>query len=320
MNSIESKLKEIPALPGIYKMLDASGNIIYIGKSKCLKNRVRSYFSGIPKQPKIQRMVTLISDIDIIVTDTHLEARLLECALIKSVKPHFNAQMKNDRRYFYLKLNRNPRGKPLSIVLERESDTFGPFQRKYFIESLMKALTHLYPLILQGHQVSFSYHTLPDILSPEAFEKNRQTLLSLLSDEDLLDSFIGDLRTAMQTEAGLCHFERATVYRDLMGVLSYLHRALHDYQTLLTKDFILKIPTEGGLKLFYLSLGRVVYKNTFNTLTKKRLTTFIEAGRKASRQTLPETDEKKTVDFLNILFSEIQTIPADQVMGPFDPD
>lgn len=82
MSDLKQKVNQIPALPGVYKMLDSSGQIIYVGKSKCLKKRVQSYFTKSPKQPKIERMIFLIDDIEYIVTDTHLEARLLECQLL----------------------------------------------------------------------------------------------------------------------------------------------------------------------------------------------------------------------------------------------
>ena len=112
-DNIKEKLKQIPKLPGIYKMLDSRGNIIYIGKSKCLQNRVKSYFVASPKWEKVNRMVTMIKDIEYVVTDTHLEARLLECTLIKEHKPRFNAQMKNDQRYFFIKVENYNRYNPL---------------------------------------------------------------------------------------------------------------------------------------------------------------------------------------------------------------
>jgi len=99
MSKLKNKRDQIPAQPGVYKMLDASGRIIYVGKSKCLKKRVNSYFTKAFKHSKIEKMVFLIADIEYVVTDTHLEARLLECQLIKEIKPYFNAQMKNDRHF-----------------------------------------------------------------------------------------------------------------------------------------------------------------------------------------------------------------------------
>ena len=92
-DKIKKKLDMLPMEPGIYKMIDAKGNVIYIGKSKMLNKRVKTYFANNPNWDKINRMVRLIDDIDFIVTDTHLEARILECSLIKELKPIFISRM-----------------------------------------------------------------------------------------------------------------------------------------------------------------------------------------------------------------------------------
>ena len=96
---LKEKIKTIPAKPGIYQMKDLNGNIIYIGKSKVLHSGVKSYFYNEHRHNKIKRMVLHIQDVDVIITDTHLEAQMLECALIKKFKPIYNKQFKNDKNY-----------------------------------------------------------------------------------------------------------------------------------------------------------------------------------------------------------------------------
>lgn len=146
ISHIRDILKQLPEQPGIYQMLDASNHIIYIGKSKCLKKRVQSYFTNSPKWEKVTRMVSYIHNINYIVTDTHLEARLLECELIKRYKPYFNAQMKNDQRYVYLKLAPFNRYNPFTILAEREDNCFGPFRSKYSLNEFLQKLKNIYPL------------------------------------------------------------------------------------------------------------------------------------------------------------------------------
>lgn len=143
---LENILNSIPELPGIYQMIDSKGNIIYIGKSKCLKKRVKSYFVDTPKWEKVTKMVSLIHDIHYVVTDTHLEARLLECKLIKQVSPFFNSQMKNDKRYVYLSLESNLKRGPLSIVHERGLDTYGPFRSSHTLSDTIESLKNIYPI------------------------------------------------------------------------------------------------------------------------------------------------------------------------------
>ncbi len=94
---LEERIKTIPEKPGVYRMKDKNGNILYVGKSKSLRSRVKSYFYGDHGQDKIKEMVSRIGDIDIITTDTHLEAQVLECELIKKLRPPYNRQIINDR-------------------------------------------------------------------------------------------------------------------------------------------------------------------------------------------------------------------------------
>src|SRR5690606_18615808 len=100
---IKEKLKALPDRPGVYLHKDAKGQILYIGKAVNLKNRVRSYFQvGSAKTPKILRMVGRVAELEWIVTDTELEALILECNLIKKHRPPFNVRLRDDKHYPYL--------------------------------------------------------------------------------------------------------------------------------------------------------------------------------------------------------------------------
>ncbi|WP_296557098.1 GIY-YIG nuclease family protein [uncultured Acetobacterium sp.] len=314
MSDLKQKVNQIPALPGVYKMLDSSGQIIYVGKSKCLKKRVQSYFTKSPKQPKIERMIFLIDDIEYIVTDTHLEARLLECQLIKAIKPYFNSQMKNDRRYFYLKITNSGHTKGLSIVPEREAHSFGPFRRKQTIQSLIELLTHLFPIVQDNNNFDFHYHILPEHMSPEDFQRNRQTLIRIFSEDAELIGLIKQLKICMNKESAQYHYERATTYRDMINGLAYVYHVIHDYRRLLTKDILLKIPVGDGDKLFYISKSKIILKKYFPTLSQTEIDAFLNAGLKLKSGFVFDCDEKAEVDFQNILFSEIQALPDDWIL------
>lgn len=314
MSDLKQKLNQIPPLPGVYKMLDSTGQIIYVGKSICLKKRVKSYFTKSPKQPKIERMVFFIDDIDYIVTDTHLEARLLECQLIKEIQPYFNSQMKNDRRYFYLKVTNSTHSKGLSIIPEREDHSFGPFRRKQAIQSLIDMLTHLFPIVQDKHSFDFQYHTLPEIMSPEDFMKNRLTLIQIFSEDLKLNCLINQLTICMNQEAAQYHYERATTYRDLIKSLAYISHNLHAYKHLTTRDILLKIPVRDGEKLFFISSGRIVLKKYFPVLTSAVIDNFLNEGYRMKSALTPIPDEKTAVDFQNILFSEIQALPDEWIL------
>ncbi|MBC3887396.1 hypothetical protein GH810_03615 [Acetobacterium paludosum] len=314
MNKLKNKLDQIPALPGIYKMLDSTGRIIYVGKSKCLKKRVHSYFTKAPKQAKIEKMIFFIADIDYTVTDTHLEACLLECQLIKEIKPYFNTQMKNDRKYFYLKINNADRSQLLSIVLEREVDTFGPFRDKQLIQSLMAALTHLYPLVSNDNSYDFAYHPLPVTLHRADFMATQKSLQQIFSDDLKLQNFINQLQQCMAGESAQFNYERATTYRDLIKSLTYITHLLHDFKRLITSELVLKIPVGDGEKLFFISKGKIVLKKHFPILTQPELAAFLDAGSRLTASRTTAWDEKTAMDFQTILFSEIQSLPDEWIL------
>lgn len=320
MKKIPEKLNEIPSLPGIYKMLDSRGQIIYIGKSKCLKKRVTSYFTNAAKSAKVEKMVFFIDDIDFIVTDTHLEARLLECQLIKELKPLFNSQMKNDRKYVYLKIGDSVQSHALSITNERAADSFGPFRGRQIIQSFIDSVTHLFPVVQNNNSWEFTYHTLPETMDPAEFIKNRQTLMNVFSKDSQIQGLVERLKLQMNAEAAQYHYERASIYRDLINSLTYISHVLHDYQSLQTSDILLTIPVPDGDKLFFISKGTVTLKKTYPVLSPAAIAAFSAEGLNMKSAIVSDWDEKTAVDYQNILFSEIQSLPDEWIIPIINPD
>ncbi len=305
-NLIQEKLKQIPELPGIYKMLDARRNIIYIGKSKCLKKRVKSYFVSSPKWEKVNRMVSLIKDIEYIVTDTHLEARLLECRLIKELKPWFNAQMKNDQRYIYLKVERGNPTRPLSIVRERDQDCFGPFRNKYTLEDFVTRLKNLYPITKSEERYEFDYHLFPVKMDQAQCEHNCNLLLELFSEEENILNLNKALQSKLEEAAAQYRYEIASVYRDFIQVFSQLKYALNRYKDLSDKKILLKLPYPEGYKLFFILKGRIVNEKAVPFLEGKLIREFLQDSALMSNDFLPMAgNEKSELDFRDILYSEI---------------
>ena len=104
MNEIQEKLKLLPDQPGVYIMLDKDKNVIYVGKARVLKNRVRQYFHSSPKPEKVQAMVSNIDDFYYIITKSEIDALSLENNLIKKYKPKYNILLKDDKTYPYIKV------------------------------------------------------------------------------------------------------------------------------------------------------------------------------------------------------------------------
>ncbi len=309
------KLKQIPKLPGIYKMLDSRGVIIYIGKSKCLQKRVQSYFVKTPKWDKVNRMVPMIRDIEYVVTDTHLEARLLECSLIKEYKPRFNAQMKNDRNYFFIKLEDYNKYNSLSVMEERTDHCYGPFRRKYTISEFLVKLKNIYPITRNGDQYDFEYHIFPISMDKDLFDQNKAVLSELLASEDNLLLLVNTLQSKLEEAVDAYRFEMASIYRVMISCFKMIKNGLNGYKSLSSRSILLKLPMENGCyKLFYILNGRIIHGIPTENVTKDIRKDFI----KTSELLIPpvqsiQENEKEWIDFRDIIYSEISDLPEELI-------
>ena len=130
MSELEKKLKALPDNPGVYLMLAGDGQILYIGKANSLRKRVRSYFSGRPDRAKTALLLTRVCDVEVILAGSEIEALLLENNLIKKHRPPFNIELKDDKNYPYVRLDRSQTFPRLEVVRWRRADGaryFGPF-------------------------------------------------------------------------------------------------------------------------------------------------------------------------------------------------
>lgn len=316
---LERKLKNLPEEPGIYKMLDRKGNIIYIGKSKCLKKRVHSYFVPSPVWDKAREMARFIEDIELVVTDTHLEAMLLECDSIKKIKPPFNSMMKNDGRYAYLTLEENYRRNPLKITGIREELSFGPFRRKGPLQDVIDAMRNLYPISRKNGWYQFDYHVFPDSMSHEIFMDNRELLKGLLSSRTAMNRFLYAIEREMKNAAAEQRFERASGYRDLHMRLTWLQKYLARFEEWRVQDVIYAVPLRKGYKLFYISDGRVVAWEKTTENTPDIRSRLVERA-KLEKENLPQDKtEKELLDYKDIVYAELSggdgdIYPVDDVM------
>lgn len=150
MFDIQEELKKLPEKPGVYIMKDKNGEIIYIGKAVVLKNRVRQYFQSLAKQaPKVQAMVPQIKEFEFIVTDTELEALILECNLIKKHRPKFNILLKDDKSYPYIKVTMNEGYPRILITRKIEKDGakyFGPYTSGFAVKETIDFIKKLFPI------------------------------------------------------------------------------------------------------------------------------------------------------------------------------
>ena len=152
-DTITQKLRLLPDSPGCYQMKE-NGKIIYVGKAVNLKNRVRSYFHGRDHTPKVAAMVSHITDFDIILCRTNLEALILECNLIKLYKPYYNILLKDDKHYPYIRVNLNEPFPRVTLARRQQADGakyFGPYIGATAVRETLENLKKLFPLRTCNH-------------------------------------------------------------------------------------------------------------------------------------------------------------------------
>ena len=174
-NAISDILNNLTGSPGVYKFLDDSDNVIYVGKAKNLRNRVRSYFTGKKSDEKTRSLVTNIKDISIILVETESDALLLENNLIKKFKPKYNILLKDGKSYPWIciKNERFPRIFLTRKVINDGSDYFGPYTNIKTINTLLDLINNIYPIRKTNYNLNERIINDPQIkLSLRVLEKN----------------------------------------------------------------------------------------------------------------------------------------------------
>jgi excinuclease ABC subunit C len=226
---MEEKLKLLPSKPGVYLMRDEKGEIIYVGKASSLKSRVRSYFSSPEKQgAKVAAMLQHLHDLDYIVTDSEIEALILECNLIKKHRPKYNIRLRDDKHYPYLKVTLSEEYPRLLVVRSMKKDGdryFGPYTRSGAMNETLKLLRRLFPLRNCSNS-TFKNRSRPCLnahiarcLAPCTGQLSREKYQEMVSEvvlflEGKQEDLLARLRRKMEQAARNLEFEKAAEYRD----------------------------------------------------------------------------------------------------------
>ena len=231
---IQEELKKLPSSPGVYIMRDADDRILYVGKAVSLKNRVRQYFqSARGKSPKIVRMVSKIDHFEYIVTDSELEALVLESNLIKEHRPKFNTMLKDDKSYPYIKVTLGepyPRVVTARGMKKDNSKYYGPYPTAGAVKDMIELVRKLYRLRscskklpeAQGKERPCLYYHIGQCdapcqkgnISPEEYRKKVDAALEFLNGNTEAET--KELTAKMQKASEELRFEEAAQYRDLI--------------------------------------------------------------------------------------------------------
>ncbi|MDD7025484.1 MAG: excinuclease ABC subunit UvrC [Lachnospiraceae bacterium] len=229
---IQEELKKLPAKPGVYLMHDAQDRIIYVGKAIILKNRVRSYFrESTNHSPKIARMVSLVARFEYIVTDSELEALVLENNLIKEHRPKYNTMLKDDKTYPYIKVTVSETYPRVLFSREMKKDKsryFGPFTSAGAVKDTIELINKLYRLRTCNRNLPkecgaarpcLNYHIhqcdapCQGWISPKEYEKQVDKALEFLNGN--YSKILNDLKTRMEEASEAMDYEAAITWRDL---------------------------------------------------------------------------------------------------------
>lgn len=239
-NLIKSKLELLPTSPGCYIHKDKNGTIIYVGKAKNLRNRVRSYFRG-SHDTKTEALVSEIVDFEFIVTESNIEALLLEINLIKENKPKYNIMLKDDKSYPFIKIT-NERYPRLIITRQVKKDGglyFGPYPDVRAANEIKRLLDRIFPFrkcTNPPSKVCFYYH-IGQCMAHTICKKDETYFKSMAQEvSDFLkgqdNKIIDELKGKMAAAAQTMEFERAAEYRDLIQAIG----TLRTKQRVMAKD------------------------------------------------------------------------------------
>lgn len=239
MNSkLKTNLKNLPVSPGVYQFFNKNGKVIYVGKAKNLKNRVRSYFQENPGSAKTIAMVDKIDDLQLVVTDSELEALILESNLIKELKPRYNVNLKDDKSFPFIKVTNElfPRIYPTRKVFNDGSKYFGPYTDVRSMRGSLKMINQIFKIrsckldltekniAAKKFKICLDYHIkkcdgpCENLVSVKEYNEMVDEVIKLLKGKT--DDLIKDLKTRMQETVENLEYEKAAELRDKINQLN----------------------------------------------------------------------------------------------------
>lgn len=284
MFDIEEELKKLPAQPGVYIMHDQKDEIIYVGKAISLKNRVRQYFqSSRNKTAKIEQMVSRIARFEYIITDSELEALVLECNLIKEHRPRYNTMLKDDKTYPYIKVTVGEEFPRVLFSREMKKDKsryFGPYTSAGAVKDTIDLIQKLYkirtcsrslPKDIGKDRPCLNYHIkqcdapCQGYINKEEYARNVGQVLEFLGGH--YDKVLKSLEEKMMQASDEMDFEKAIEYRELLGsVRQIAQKQKITSSGMEDRDIIAmaKDERDAVVQVFFVREGRLIGREHFH--------------------------------------------------------
>ncbi|SFJ63065.1 Excinuclease ABC subunit C [Terrisporobacter glycolicus] len=285
MFDIQEQLKKLPAEPGVYLMKDENNKIIYVGKAISLKNRVRQYFqSSKNHSSKVKSMVKNIISFEYIITDSELEALILECNLIKKYRPKYNVLLRDDKTYPYIKVTVNedfPRVLKVRRVLRDKAKYFGPYTNVEAVNDTLDVIRNIYPIrtcnvdieraIKSNMRPCLNLHIKRCVgpctgnVSREEYNKMIEEILLFLSGKE--ETLIEILKEKMNKCSMEFNFEEAALYRDkIINLQDMMQKQKIDVSTDDVNQDIIAMAyndEEACVQSFFIRHGKIVGREHF---------------------------------------------------------
>ena len=285
MFDIEGHLKKLPASPGVYLMKDRDNNIIYVGKAVSLKNRVRQYFQSSRNHSiKVVSMVKYIDSFEYIITDSEVEALILECNLIKKYKPKYNILLKDDKTYPYIKVTVNedfPRVLKVRKILKDKAKYFGPYTNVSAVNDVLDLIRDIYPIrtcnididraIRTGMRPCLNYH-IKKCTGPctgydikEDYKRMIDEIIMFLQGKE--EKLVTMFEDKMKKAAMDLDFENAAIYRDKINSLNEVaqKQKISKLQSDNDQDVIAmaNFDQEACVQIFFIRNGKISGRERF---------------------------------------------------------
>mgnify|MGYP000276306378 FL=1 len=307
---IANILATLPDRPGCYLMKDREDQLLYVGKAVNLKNRVRSYFHSPGQQTqKTRRMVSLIDHIEWIVVDSELEALILEMNLIKKNRPPFNVQLKDDKRYPYIKISFQDPYPKISVTRQLESDGaryFGPYTSVWAVNQTLDLLRRIFPYhtcdrdLTGADQRACLYYDIKLCPAPctgkisrDDYRASMENIASFLSGDT--DEIIDSLTAKMNDDAEALRYEAAAIRRDQIRAIE----RVVERQRIVTTDELnsdvlamARIENEACVQVFFIRKGKLIGQDYF-----------------IMNETEDENDEEILSGFIKQFYSKSVNVP-----------
>ncbi len=275
------KVKNIPTKPGVYLLKGEKGRLLYVGKAANLRNRVRSYFSASPtRSPKLAHLARTIAGLDFIVTDSEMEALILECSLIKRYRPRYNVRFKDDKRYPYIKITWQEEFPRVQIVRRMQQDGnryYGPFASSAAMHQTLDTLRRIFPYVTCRRRITgrekracLYYHInrcpAPCIgaISPEEYRALMERVCLFL--EGKQERVLSHLRQQMEEAASSLDFERASSLRDqVQGIERAMEKQRIVFKAEVDQDVIALARRDGQAcaQVFFVRGGKLIGRESF---------------------------------------------------------